>query len=137
MAQNQTHRWWVIVLLTGFLGKYFYGAFPNIDYESHPELMNVYYRDFFPLTDLNPKMDARNFWYLVGERFLDMVQFAILCRFLWCWQTIFVWLLSVGYIFDFMLTYHTSYYGEVYMAAIGLIGILSIITIFIRWKTQY
>jgi hypothetical protein len=109
------------------LGKYFYGIFPNVDYQLHPELMSVYYRDFFPWCDLDPKMDARNFWYLTGERFMDMVQFALLCKFFYRWQTVVIWILSIGYIFDFMITFHTSYYGEFYMFSIGGIGLLSML----------
>lgn len=120
------------MLLVGFAFKYLYGIFPSLDYEQHPELIAVHYEDFFPLTDLNPKMDARNFWYLVGERVMDMIQFFLLSEFLRCWQTILIWILSVGYIFDYLITFHTSYYGEVYMVSVGIIVLISLISF--KWK---
>jgi hypothetical protein len=113
---DQSHKW-ALFLLMAFTAKYLYILFPAAAFD----------KNFYPWRDDVPLMDWRNYVYLIGERFFIMVLFYIISRLMYCWQTLLIWLLTTGYIVDFLLTFHSSRYGAVMMSIIGLLFISKLI----------
>jgi hypothetical protein len=123
-------RKWAVLLFIGFLGKYAYTIFQEVDYATQSHLL----KNFYPWMSAEykiPLMDWRNYVYLIGERFFIMVLFYIISRLMYCWQTILIWFLSVLYVVDFVTTFHASIYGSVMVSVIGILFITTI------WKTQF
>lgn len=121
-------RNWVWLIFVAYMAKYLYVIFPYNTYEDlsrHPErLIN-----FFPWRDDVDTMDARNYVYLIGERFFTMVLFFFLSRSIKCWQTFILWVMSVVYIFDFMIFMHDSVVTKLQ----GIILTIMFIPTFYRW----
>src|SRR6188768_576352 len=124
-------RKWAILLFVAFALKYLYVLFPEVNYEKESHLL----KNFYPWISAGkvPLMDWRNYVYLIGERFFIMVLFYIVSQLMYCWQTIVIWVLMCGYIVDFLATFHTSRYGPVMLAIIGLIFISKVIP----WKKLF
>lgn len=123
-------RKWAALLFFAFMSKYAYVLFPEGNY-SKPETLT----QFFPWVDWVevPKMDWRNYVYLIGERVFIMILFFIISQLMYCWQTVLVWLLVTLYIFDFIGTFHSTKYGSVMVGIIGLLFISKIIP----WNRLY
>lgn len=117
---------WIWLLLVGYLMKFAYTAFRPVDYTYERYLL----RDFYPWLTSDPMMDNRNYFYLLGERFFIMILFMILSRVVVCWQTTVLWVLEAMYIFDFILTFHSSGFGTIKMIIMGTIFLLTLI----KWK---
>jgi hypothetical protein len=122
LAQNHNLLWFMLV---AYLFKFAYTKFEAVDY-SKQELLT----DFYPWMDGNPLMDYRNYFYLLGERFFIMIIFFYVSRVVVCWQTMTLWILETLYIFDFLLTFHSSPYGTIKMIIMGAIFLLTLI----KWK---
>lgn len=124
-------RKWAGLLFVAFMAKYAYIFFDEVDYSLHPEKL----QQFFPWVtwDSVPKMDWRNYVYLIGERVFIMVLFFIISQLMYCWQTILIWFVTTLYIFDFILTFHTTMYGSLMVGIIVLLFISKLIP----WKKLF
>lgn len=129
--QGISLRWdqslsWIWLLLIGYLIKFAYTAFDPVDYVKERHLL----KDFYPWLTSDPVMDHRNYFYLLGERFFIMILFVILSRVVVCWQTMVFWILEALYIFDFLITFHSSGFGTIKIIIMGTIFLLTLI----KWK---
>lgn len=123
------NRKWAKLLFFAFAAKYAYVLFDQVNYADHPEQLI----QFFPWIDDVPKMDWRNYVYLIGERVFIMILFYIISQLMYCWQTVLIWALYVLYVIDFLLYFHSTIYGAIMVSIIGLLFISKLIS----WKTWF
>lgn len=130
LSRNQIRNW-AALMLVAYLAKFAYVFFPEVNYETQSYLL----KDFYPWLELkHPKMDDRNYVYLAGERFFNMIHAFAWSRVIVCWQTLTLWVFEVLYIFDFILTYHSIGFGTVKTIIMCFIFAITIIRL---WKSSY
>lgn len=117
-------RNWLWLLVAAFFVRFLYMQFEPADYKDPSQLKN-----FYPWINGVPLMDHRNYYYLMGERFFDMVQWFFIYRVIKCWQTLVMWGLSVLYFFDYLISFHSFGFGRVYFI---IMAIMFLPTIY-RW----
>lgn len=107
------------LILVAYLAKYAYGLYPESEITT----------DYFPFADV--EINMRKHAYYIGERFFIMILFFIIHRLCNSWLTLILWLMETLYIFDYLLTFHESYFGEVKMVIIGSIFTITMLN---KWK---